>query len=50
MMQDRGTPAAYRIVDPRSGGLRATGRLWPGEAIDADPEGRPRVVIFHRDP
>jgi len=27
----------------------ATGRLRPGETIEADPGRRPRVVIFHRD-
>nr|WP_221374922.1 DUF4038 domain-containing protein [Actinoplanes polyasparticus] len=46
MMQNTGTLSAYRIVDPRSGAVRATGRLEPGEALEADPAGRPRVVIF----
>jgi hypothetical protein len=47
-LQDRGTPPAYRVVDPRSGEVLATGRLGPGEAIEADPARRPRVVIFQR--
>jgi hypothetical protein len=49
MMQERGTPPAYRIVDPRTGEVLSTGRLRPGETIEADPGRRPRVVIFHRD-
>ncbi|WP_433383111.1 DUF4038 domain-containing protein [Actinoplanes sp. CA-142083] len=49
MMQERGTPYAYRIVDPRTGDVLATGRLYPGESLDADPARRPRVVIFHNE-
>ncbi|MET0520631.1 MAG: DUF4038 domain-containing protein [Jiangellaceae bacterium] len=46
MMQDRDTPGAYRVVDPRSGRVLATGRLRPGELLEAGPAGEPRVVIF----
>ena len=48
MMQDRETPRDYRIVDPRTGATTATGRLGPGEMIDEDPAGDPRLVIFHK--
>ncbi|XVU27753.1 DUF4038 domain-containing protein [Actinoplanes sp. CA-054009] len=44
MLRDRGTPPGYRIVDPRTGHVTATGRLASGETLDT---GRgPRVVIF----
>ena len=46
MMQERETPSEYRIVDPRTGRVTATGRLRPGEVIAADRHGEPRVVIF----
>jgi hypothetical protein len=46
MLQDRETPPAYRIVDPKTGHVTATGHLHPGETIDADPDRHPRVVIF----
>jgi hypothetical protein len=46
MMQDRERPSEYRIVDPRTGHVSATGRLRPGEVIDADHTREPRVVIF----
>jgi hypothetical protein len=48
MVQDRDTPADYRIIDPRTGKVGATGRLQPGEMIEADPAREPRVVIFQR--
>ncbi len=48
MEQDRGTPPGYRIVDPRTGAVTATGRLRPGETIAADPARAPRIIIFHR--
>jgi hypothetical protein len=46
MVHDRDTPADYRIIDPRTGKVAATGRLQPGEMIEADPAREPRVVIF----
>ncbi|HEX8344166.1 MAG TPA: DUF4038 domain-containing protein [Actinoplanes sp.] len=48
MVQDRDTPSHYRIVDPRTGNVTATGRLAPGGAIDEDPARGPRLVIFHQ--
>ncbi|WP_328472350.1 DUF4038 domain-containing protein [Actinoplanes sp. NBC_00393] len=46
MMQDRGTPPDYRIVDPTTGDVLGAGHLRPGGTIPADPAQRPRVVIF----
>ena len=48
MMEERGTPRGYRIVDPLTGEVTATGQLAPGQQIDEDPERRARVVIFHQ--
>jgi hypothetical protein len=47
MMRDRRTPRSYRIVDPRTGKITATGRLEPDQHLGADPAGEPRLVIFH---
>jgi hypothetical protein len=46
MMQDRDTPRAYRVVDPRTGEVTAEGRLEPGEVLAEDPAHHPRLVIF----
>jgi hypothetical protein len=48
MMGDRGTPPDYRVVDPRTGEVVATGRLSPGEVLEPSTPPGPRVVIFHR--
>ena len=39
---------AYRVVDPRTGDILATGRRSPGKPIEDDRH-TARIVIFHDD-
>ncbi|MFG1688242.1 DUF4038 domain-containing protein [Nonomuraea sp. NPDC049269] len=41
-------PVAYRVVDPRTGDILATGRRSPGEPIEDDRH-TARIVIFYDD-